>query len=172
MKLNIRPLLRLVCNRFLGDFSGFVNMCVEHINSPLDNAKIKIEHIYTGMTTSKIYADMINCDQDGQLMVRNRPDRLPNIPKITNSSYEFRGLWFIVAIFIQKETYHPIFFQIRLITFQKIDFKFIKGVSLIFSILSKLFGFVSDGKFRSIRIPQGRFGLNPNGSFRENVSNI
>lgn len=44
-------------------------MCVEHINSPLHNAKTKIEHIYTGLTTSKIYENMINCDQDGQLMV-------------------------------------------------------------------------------------------------------
>lgn len=69
LKLNIRPLLRLVCNKFLGDFSGFVNMCVEHIKSPLDNAKTKVDHIYTGPAHSKIHDDMINCDQDGLLMV-------------------------------------------------------------------------------------------------------
>lgn len=71
MKLNIRPLLRLVCNKFLGDFNGFVNMCVEHISSPLDNAKRKVDHIYTGPNTSKIYDDMINCDQEGLLMVHS-----------------------------------------------------------------------------------------------------
>ncbi|KAJ8956271.1 hypothetical protein NQ318_015007 [Aromia moschata] len=71
MKLNIRPLLRLVCNKFLGDFNGFVNMCVEHIKSPLDNAKTKIDHIYTGPNTSKIYDDMINCDQEGVLTVHS-----------------------------------------------------------------------------------------------------
>lgn len=49
--------------------SGFVNMCVEHIRSPLDNAKTKVDHIYTGPNTSKIYDDMINCDQEGLLMV-------------------------------------------------------------------------------------------------------
>lgn len=27
MKLNIRPLLRLVCSKFLGDFNGIINYC-------------------------------------------------------------------------------------------------------------------------------------------------
>lgn len=45
-------------------------MCVEHIQSPVDNAKTKINHIYTGLTSSKIYDDMVNCDQEGLLMVR------------------------------------------------------------------------------------------------------
>lgn len=46
-------------------------MCVEHINSPVDNAKIKIDHIYTGPNTSKLYDDMSNCDQEGLLMVHS-----------------------------------------------------------------------------------------------------
>lgn len=46
-------------------------MCVEHIHSPIENAKIKINHIYTGPNTSKIYDDMANCDQEGLLMVNN-----------------------------------------------------------------------------------------------------
>lgn len=50
-------------------FLGFVNMCIEHINSPVENAKTKVSHIYTGPNTSKIYDDMINCDQEGLLMV-------------------------------------------------------------------------------------------------------
>lgn len=71
MKCNIRPLLRLVCNRFLGDFSGFVNMCVEHIRSPLDNAKNKIDHIYTGPKEGMVYDGMASCDQTGNLMVHS-----------------------------------------------------------------------------------------------------
>lgn len=71
MKCNIRPLLRLVCNRFLGDFSGFVNMCVEHIRSPLDNAKTKIDHIYTGPKEGMLYDGMAACDQTGNLMVHS-----------------------------------------------------------------------------------------------------
>ena len=71
MKSNIRPLLRLVCNRFLGDFSGFVNMCVEHIRSPLDNAKTKVDHIFTGPKEGEMYSDMIQCNQNGSLMVHS-----------------------------------------------------------------------------------------------------
>ncbi|PSN53258.1 116 kDa U5 small nuclear ribonucleoprotein component [Blattella germanica] len=71
MKINIRPLLRLICNKFLGDFSGFVDMCVQHIPSPVDNAKLKVQHIYTGPLDSDLAEDMCNCDPDGHLMVHS-----------------------------------------------------------------------------------------------------
>ena len=71
MKTNIRPLLRLVCNRFIGDFSGFVDMCVEHIKSPLDNAKTKVDHIYTGPKEGILYDHMIRCNQNETLMVHS-----------------------------------------------------------------------------------------------------
>lgn len=71
MKCNIRPLLRLIANRFLGDFSGFVQMCVEHIQSPLENAKNKVDHFYTGPKDGIIYENMANCDQNGLLMVHS-----------------------------------------------------------------------------------------------------
>lgn len=64
MKMNIRPLLRLVCTRFLGDMSGFVDMCVNHIPSPHDHAAVKVQHIYTGPTDTPLALDMINCDPD------------------------------------------------------------------------------------------------------------
>ncbi len=41
-KMNIRPLLRLVCTRFFGDFTGFVDMIARHIPSPVDNAMSKV----------------------------------------------------------------------------------------------------------------------------------
>ncbi|XP_069669261.1 116 kDa U5 small nuclear ribonucleoprotein component [Periplaneta americana] len=71
MKINIRPLLRLICNKFLGDFSGFVDMCVQHIPSPVDNAKLKVQHIYTGPLDSDLAEDMCNCDPEGHLMVHS-----------------------------------------------------------------------------------------------------
>ena len=52
MKLNIRPLLRLVCSRFMGHFSGFVSMCVHHIPSAKQAAMNKVQHTYTGMMIS------------------------------------------------------------------------------------------------------------------------
>lgn len=71
MKCNIRPLLRMICNRFMGDFSGFVDMCVEYIKSPLENAKTKVNHIYTGPNEGTIYDNMIECNQNGNLMVHS-----------------------------------------------------------------------------------------------------
>jgi len=63
-RLNIRPLLRLVFQRFLGDFSGFVDMIAHHIPSPAANAKVKLSHIYTGVLDSEIGDDMLSCDPE------------------------------------------------------------------------------------------------------------
>ncbi|KAF4533327.1 hypothetical protein B566_EDAN004448 [Ephemera danica] len=71
MKINIRPLLRLICSRFIGSFNGFVDMCVQHIPSPLDNARNKVEHIYTGPMDSELAENMSSCDPDGRLMVHS-----------------------------------------------------------------------------------------------------
>ena len=64
LKLNIRPLLRLVCARFFGEFKGFTDMIIQHIPSPVANAKNKIEHLYTGSLQEDIVADMNNCNAD------------------------------------------------------------------------------------------------------------
>ncbi|XP_003222658.1 116 kDa U5 small nuclear ribonucleoprotein component [Anolis carolinensis] len=68
LKLNIRPLLRLVCKKFFGEFTGFVDMCVQHIPSPKAGAKTKIEHTYTGGVDSDLGEAMSECDPDGPLM--------------------------------------------------------------------------------------------------------
>nr|SVE84085.1 EOG090X00RJ [Daphnia pulex] len=68
-RLNTRPLLRLVCSRYLGTFSGFVEMCVKQVPSPVTAARTKVEHIYTGPLESILGEDMVNCDPNGQLVV-------------------------------------------------------------------------------------------------------
>ncbi|XP_077351694.1 116 kDa U5 small nuclear ribonucleoprotein component [Festucalex cinctus] len=68
LKLNIRPLLRLVCNRFFGDFTGLVDLCVQHIPSPQEGARNKIEHTYTGGLDSDLGEAMAECDPEGPLM--------------------------------------------------------------------------------------------------------
>lgn len=50
-------------------FAGFVDMCVQHIKSPLDNGQIKIESIYTGPQDSELAQVMIDCNKDGSLMI-------------------------------------------------------------------------------------------------------
>lgn len=39
-------------------------MCVQHIPSPVDNARLKVQHIYTGPLESVLAEDMCNCDPD------------------------------------------------------------------------------------------------------------
>lgn len=69
LKLNIRPLLRLVCSRFFGDFNCLVDVCVNKIPSPIDNARRKIEHIWKGPFSSPLTQSMIECDRNGTLVV-------------------------------------------------------------------------------------------------------
>ncbi|CAG7720510.1 unnamed protein product, partial [Allacma fusca] len=68
-KLNIRPLLRLIFQRFLGSFSGFVEMITDHVPAPGAITRTKLQNIYTGPLDSDIGDDMLNCDQDGTLMI-------------------------------------------------------------------------------------------------------
>jgi hypothetical protein len=39
-------------------------MCVQHIPSPVDNARLKVQHIYTGPLDTVLAEDMCNCDPD------------------------------------------------------------------------------------------------------------
>jgi U5 small nuclear ribonucleoprotein component len=69
MKMNIRPLLRLVCTRFLGDMCGLVDMCVTHVPSPQAHAPTKVQHVYTGPTDSVLAQDMAKCDPDVSISI-------------------------------------------------------------------------------------------------------
>ena len=71
MKLNIRPLLRLIFTRFFGAFSGFVDMCVDHIPAPEANARTKIETCFKGPIETPLAQAMLecNCSSDQPLVV-------------------------------------------------------------------------------------------------------
>lgn len=71
MKINIRPLLSLIFSKFFNNFSGFVDVCVNHIPSPVENAKTKVEHTYTGPLDTQFVQDMFDCNPDGRLMVHS-----------------------------------------------------------------------------------------------------
>lgn len=62
MKLNIRPLLRLICTRFFGPFSGFIQMCVSHIPSPSMNANNRILTSFKGPADSPLAHAVLQCD--------------------------------------------------------------------------------------------------------------
>lgn len=44
--------------------TGFVDMCVQHVPSPQEGAKTKIDHTYTGGLDSDLGEAMAECDPD------------------------------------------------------------------------------------------------------------
>lgn len=68
-KLNIRPLLRLICSKFFGDFNCLVDICVNKIPSPLENAANKVKHIWRGPVDSPLAQSMIECNPSGPLVI-------------------------------------------------------------------------------------------------------
>lgn len=69
LKLDPRPLLKLVLSRFFGDAAGFVDMLVKHFPSPLENAQRKVQLNYSGDLQSRTAKAMSACDPKGPLMI-------------------------------------------------------------------------------------------------------
>ncbi|MCJ1252750.1 hypothetical protein MMC24_000556 [Lignoscripta atroalba] len=69
-KTDARDLLKMVCEQFFGGAEGFVDMVVEHIPSPAEGAKKKLDRYYTGPTDTKVASSIERCDQDGPLVVQ------------------------------------------------------------------------------------------------------
>ena len=70
LRTDARELLRLVCQQFFGAAEGFVDMVVEHIPSPYEGAKKKLDRYYTGPTDTKVAASIEDCNSDGPLVVQ------------------------------------------------------------------------------------------------------
>ncbi|KAL8661624.1 MAG: hypothetical protein Q9202_005452 [Teloschistes flavicans] len=78
-KSNAKELLKMVCEQFFGQAEGFVDMVVEHIPSPEEGGKKKLDQYYTGPTDTTVASSIENCDQDGPLVIQitklfNTPD--------------------------------------------------------------------------------------------------
>jgi U5 small nuclear ribonucleoprotein component len=110
LKLNIRPLLRLICARFFGEFTGFTDMLAEHIPSPVSNAFNKIQHIYSGSLEisektannnknsdseseddsadhDNFISSMLTCDPDGPLVIHTTK----NYPTVDATTFHVFG---------------------------------------------------------------------------------
>ncbi|KAK7404008.1 hypothetical protein QQX98_010235 [Neonectria punicea] len=68
-KADAKVLLKLICEQFFGPSTGFVDMIVQHIPSPIETAERLLERYYTGPTDTKVAASMRACDQDGPLVI-------------------------------------------------------------------------------------------------------
>jgi U5 small nuclear ribonucleoprotein component len=69
-KTDAKVLLKLVCEKFFGPSSGFVDMVVEHIPSPIEAAELKLQRYYTGPLDTGVARAMKQCDQDGPLVIQ------------------------------------------------------------------------------------------------------
>ncbi|KAI2626399.1 P-loop containing nucleoside triphosphate hydrolase protein [Xylaria nigripes] len=77
-RMDAKALLKLVCEQFFGPCTGFVDMIVQHIPSPVEAAERKLERYYTGPLDTKVAESLKKCDQDGPLIV--------HITKLFNSA--------------------------------------------------------------------------------------
>ncbi|TGO37360.1 hypothetical protein BHYA_0099g00190 [Botrytis hyacinthi] len=77
-KTDANVLLKLVCEQFFGPSTGFVDMVVQHIPSPVEAAEKNLERHYTGPLDTTVGTAMKNCDQDGPLVIQ--------ITKLLNTS--------------------------------------------------------------------------------------
>jgi U5 small nuclear ribonucleoprotein component len=70
-KSDAKVLLKLVCEQFFGSSTGFVDMVVRHVPSPIEGAERLLQKYYTGPldVPSKTVDSMRACDQDGPLVV-------------------------------------------------------------------------------------------------------
>lgn len=69
LKTDAKELLNLVCEQFFGPATGFVDMIIQHVPSPVDGAQRKLERYYTGPLDTKVAAAMVACDPEGPLVV-------------------------------------------------------------------------------------------------------
>jgi U5 small nuclear ribonucleoprotein component len=67
--LNTKPLLKLICSRLFGKASGFVDMCVRHVPSPIDAAPSRAARWYSGALDSPLGQAAARCDADGPLLL-------------------------------------------------------------------------------------------------------
>mmetsp|Transcript_12364 Transcript_12364/g.20711 ORF Transcript_12364/g.20711 Transcript_12364/m.20711 type:complete len:1009 (-) Transcript_12364:109-3135(-) len=68
LHLDPRPLLKLALSRFFGKPTGFVDMIVACIPSPVESAQMKVSTTYTGYMTSSLAKGMVRCDPLATLM--------------------------------------------------------------------------------------------------------
>lgn len=70
-RLNVRPLLRIACSQIFGTFQSFVEMIVDFVPTPKNNAPSKCPLIWTGPTTNcELTKAIRDCDPKGPLIVQ------------------------------------------------------------------------------------------------------
>ena len=63
-KMNVRPLISLVCRRFFGDFQALVDVITQHVKPPSDASQLKVAHAYSGPPDAPFTTAISSCDPD------------------------------------------------------------------------------------------------------------
>ncbi|VDO92428.1 unnamed protein product [Soboliphyme baturini] len=98
-KLNIRSLLSLVCRRIFEDFTSFVDVVTTNIKSPVENARNKVTHNYTGVLEGEIANGLLSCDPEGPLMVHTTK----NYATSDATSFHLFGRVFSGTLHVQQD---------------------------------------------------------------------
>ncbi|GAB7364165.1 hypothetical protein MBLNU230_g4716t1 [Neophaeotheca triangularis] len=70
LKLNAKELLRVVCQKYFGHATGFVESAFKHLPTPAEGAKQKVANYYTGPKDTATAKSMLECNADGPLVVQ------------------------------------------------------------------------------------------------------
>ncbi|KAH8899225.1 P-loop containing nucleoside triphosphate hydrolase protein [Thozetella sp. PMI_491] len=68
-RTDAKVLLKLVCEKFFGPSSAFVDMIVQHVPSPVEAAESNLQRYYTGPLDSNVAESMKTCNQNGPLVI-------------------------------------------------------------------------------------------------------
>ncbi|PIL31492.1 hypothetical protein GSI_06194 [Ganoderma sinense ZZ0214-1] len=95
-KMDVRPLLKVVLDQFFGPSVGLVDMIAEHIPSPVEATRSKVESTYLGPLSSELAHTMQECSPEGSVMVQ--------IAKLyhTTDAQNFRALGRVISGTLRK----------------------------------------------------------------------
>uniref|UniRef100_A0A915P5M4 116 kDa U5 small nuclear ribonucleoprotein component n=1 Tax=Meloidogyne floridensis TaxID=298350 RepID=A0A915P5M4_9BILA len=98
-KMNVRPLITLICQRFFGTFTAFVDLVVQNFKSPVENGPIKVQQCYTGEITRPLPMAVAKCDASGPLFIHTTK----NYPTQDATAFHVLGRIFSGMIHIGDE---------------------------------------------------------------------
>lgn len=98
-KMNVRPLITLICQRFFGTFTAFVDLVVQNFKSPVENGPLKVQHCYTGEITRPLPMAVAKCDANGPLFIHTTK----NYPTQDATAFHVLGRIFSGMIHIGDE---------------------------------------------------------------------
>ncbi|KAI6181693.1 Tr-type G domain-containing protein [Aphelenchoides besseyi] len=98
-KMNIRPLISLICKRFFGDFTAFVDMVVNKFPSPVEGAVEKVRLNYMGVSESPLATEIQKCDKNGVLYIHTTK----NYPTFDATAFHVFGRVFSGTLHVGDE---------------------------------------------------------------------